>query len=67
MDIWRDDYDVNAQDALLVLRIVMGNYSPTTYEYYTADANHDDFVNSKDALEILKYSVGKSSGLYFYN
>lgn len=53
------DNAINAKDALTVLRIAVGKYSPTQDEITAADVNKDSAVNAKDALEILKKSVGK--------
>ena len=55
------DKQINAKDALIVLRISVGKYKETNTEIASADVNKDNAVNAKDALEILKKSVGKPS------
>ncbi len=54
-----NDGNVNAKDALLVLRIAVNKYIPNETEKQRADVNRDANINAKDALEILKKAVGK--------
>ncbi len=53
------DTNINAKDALLVLRISVNKYTPTQAEKNASDVNKDKSINAKDALEILKKSVNK--------
>lgn len=57
------DGNINAKDALVVLKISVGKTTPTEQQKATADVNKDGQTNAKDALEILKHSVGKPSAL----
>ncbi len=58
-----DDQDINAKDALVVLKISVNKHTPTDDQKVAADVNKDENINAKDALEILKYSVNKPSCL----
>ena len=58
-----NDTQINAKDALTVLKISVGKTVPTQSQKAAADVNADGKVNAKDALEILKYAVGKPSVL----
>ena len=58
-----NDTKIDAKDALLVLRIAVGKFSPTPSQKAAADPNADGKTDAKDALEILKYAVGKPSVL----
>ena len=51
--------EVNAKDALSVLKNAVGKQEFNEVETLLADVNLDTAVNAKDALEILKYAVGK--------
>ncbi len=53
------DTKIDAKDALLVLKMAVGKYTPFPSEMLAADVNKDDAINAKDALEILKKAVGK--------
>lgn len=55
------DKNVNAQDALLVLRYAVGKVTLTDNQFQAAEVTGDGFLNAVDALEILKYAVGKSA------
>ena len=57
------DTQINAKDALEVLKVVVGKVRFTKQQQTAADVNKDETVDAKDALEILKYSVGKPSVL----
>lgn len=57
------DGDINAKDALAVLKISVGKLTPTDAQKAVADINGDGKSDAKDALEILKYVVGKPSAL----
>ncbi len=57
------DGEIDAKDALQVLKISVGKLQPTPLQKQLADANKDTAINAKDALEILKYAVGKPSCL----
>ncbi|MBR3844320.1 MAG: hypothetical protein IKM39_02305 [Clostridia bacterium] len=54
-----NDTLINAQDALLVLRISVRKHQPTETEVKASDVNADNQINAVDALWILKYAVGK--------
>ena len=55
-----DDF-VNATDALFALKTAVKKVCPVAYQNLVMDVNEDKRVDGKDALEILKYTVGKSS------
>lgn len=56
-----NDGNINAKDALIVLKIAVNKYTPSNNEDFYADVNRDGYINAKDALEILKYAVNKPS------
>ena len=58
-----NDQEINAKDALVVLKISVNKHTPTDDQKVAADVNKDESINAKDALEILKYSVNKPSCL----
>ena len=58
-----DDGNINAKDALEVLKAAVGKVNLTEEQKTAADVNKDGDINAKDALEILKHSVGKPSVL----
>ena len=53
------DEEVNAKDALLVLKAAVGKIELTEDQFTAADVTADGDVNARDALDILKYAVGK--------
>ena len=53
------DGNVNANDALLVLRASVGKATLTAEQTKAADLTNDDKVNAADALVILRIAVGK--------
>ena len=53
------DGQVNATDALLVLKISVGRITATPQQEIAADVTGDGNINSSDALLILKYAVGR--------
>lgn len=53
------DKEIDAKDALIVLKIAVGKYTATDAEKIAANVNKDTAIDAKDALEILKYAVGK--------
>ncbi|MBR6548410.1 MAG: hypothetical protein IKT68_02605 [Clostridia bacterium] len=53
------DGTINANDALMVLKSVVGKEKLTEDAALRADVNLDDAINAGDALDILKYVVGK--------
>lgn len=53
------DKEINAKDALLVLKIAVGKMVPTQEQTMCADVNGDRKTDAMDALWILQYSVGK--------
>ena len=57
-----EDKDINAKDALEVLKFAVGKTVLSEEAQLRADVNLDDAINAKDALEILKYAVGKITG-----
>ena len=57
------DGNINAKDALEVLKHSVGKITLTADQQVAADVNKDNKIDAKDALEILKYSVGKPSVL----
>ncbi len=54
-----EDTNIDAKDALLVLKIAVGKHTPTNQQNMCADVNGDRKVNATDALWILQYAVGK--------
>ncbi len=58
-----EDGNVNASDALDVLKSVVGKIQFTNEQQIRGDVNLDDKVNAADALNILQYVVGKLPGL----
>lgn len=61
-----DDGQVDAKDALIVLRVAVGKMQIPDEAKAVCDVNNDQQINAKDALEILKYAVGKPSILDAY-
>ena len=57
-----EDKEVNAKDALEVLKFAVGKTVLSQEAQLRADVNLDDVINAKDALDILKYAVGKITG-----
>ncbi len=57
-----EDKDINAKDALEVLKFAVEKISLSDAAKLRADVNLDDNINAKDALDILKYAVGKLAG-----
>ncbi len=57
-----EDNDINAKDALEVLKFAVGKTALSGEAQLRADVNLDDKIDAKDALEILKYAVGKITG-----
>ncbi len=53
------DNNINAKDALEVLKYAVGKTMFTDVQKILADVNQDISFNAKDALDILKYAVGK--------
>ncbi|MBR3844481.1 MAG: prolyl oligopeptidase family serine peptidase, partial [Clostridia bacterium] len=54
-----EDSQVDAKDALLVLKSAVGKITLTDGQSNRADVNRDEAIDAKDALDILKYAVGK--------
>ncbi len=54
-----DDTKSDANDALMVLRYIVGKEKFDGRLYKTADVSGDNLVNANDALQILRYTVGK--------
>lgn len=55
------DNVVNVNDAVKILKCIVGNDSFTGSQELAADANEDAVVNVNDAVTILKYIVGNGS------
>ena len=53
------DGQINAKDALEVLKQSVGKVTFTQQQKNAADVNRDEKIDAKDALEILKKTVGK--------
>ncbi len=53
------DKEINAKDALSVLKNAVGKEQFTDVQQKVADVNVDTTINAKDALDMLKLSVGK--------
>jgi hypothetical protein len=58
-----EDGEINAKDALAVLKIAVGKLTPTREQMMCADANGDRKADAVDALWILQYAVGKRPAL----
>ena len=56
-----DDGQTTSQDALIILRSIVGLEQLNQYEYALADADFNFTVDSLDALEVLKISVGETA------
>ncbi|MBR6548726.1 MAG: dockerin type I repeat-containing protein [Clostridia bacterium] len=56
-----DDGKIGADDALEVLKMVVGKSPATADKKMVADVNRDGKIGADDALEILKKVVGKDS------
>ncbi len=54
-----EDGEVDAKDALMVLKYAVGKEILTDSQLVAAEVMGDSDINAKDALEILKYAVGK--------
>ncbi len=54
-----EDGEINAKDALEVLKFAVGKTLLTQKQQKAAEVIGDEDINAKDALEILKYSVQK--------
>lgn len=54
--------DVTSSDALIILRVAVGERKLTNEEISIADTNGDGRVTSADALQVLRYAVGNSTG-----
>ncbi len=54
-----DSYEINAKDALLVLKYAVQKQPFTNKQLMLGDVNCDKNINAKDALDILKYAVKK--------
>lgn len=54
-----DDGNINATDALVVLRASVGKVDLDENQILRADVNGDEKTDAKDALEILQFTVGK--------
>ncbi len=50
---------INAKDALSVLKYAVGKATLTDAQNFVANVNVDEDINAKDALEILKFAVNK--------
>ncbi len=53
------DGNINAVDALMVLKMAVGKLEATEDDYWIGDVDGDSELNAKDALYILRYAVGK--------
>lgn len=53
------DGEINAKDALLVLKFTVNKETPTMEQNMVADVNGDRQLSAVDALWILQYTVGK--------
>ncbi len=54
-----NDTQINAKDALQILRVLVGKTTLDHWQTYIADVNVDGTLNAKDALMVLQYSVNK--------
>lgn len=54
-----DDTKIDANDALIVLKMAVDKLTPTPAQKLAADVNQDGSCNAGDALEILKKAVGR--------
>ena len=52
------DGNVNANDALLLMRYALGLVPASALDLTVADVNHDGNVNANDALMIMRYALG---------
>ncbi len=57
------DTQINAKDALAVLKIAVGKLTPTQEQTMCADVDGDGKIGATDALWILQYAVGKRTTL----
>ena len=53
------DRQINAKDALLILRYAVGKAALSAEQKALADVNADGAVNAADALAVLRIAVGK--------
>lgn len=58
------DNRINSEDALMVLKYVVGACNLNSEQFKRADVNRDHKVNTSDALCILKYVVGLINNFY---
>ncbi len=54
-----NDGDINAKDALFVLRAAVKKVTPTAEQITAGDVDASGALDAKDALMILQYAVGK--------
>jgi hypothetical protein len=55
------DGEVNAQDATLPLRIVIGLSTPTAGQESAGDLNRDGQTNIRDVTPLLRIAIGRRS------
>lgn len=58
------DNRINSEDALTILKYVVGIYHFNDEQFKRADVNRDRQVNASDALGVLKYIVGLIDSFY---
>lgn len=56
-----DNQDVDVNDAVAILKYIVGNISLTSNGIAAADANEDGSVDVNDVVTIMKYIVGNGS------
>lgn len=56
-----DNQDVDVNDAVAILKYIVGNLSLSSNGVSAADANEDGSVDVNDAVTILKYIVGNGN------
>lgn len=56
-----DNQDVDVNDAVAILKYIVGNISLSSNGVSAADANEDGSVDVNDAVTILKYIVGNGN------
>ena len=44
---------INILDIINIVNIILGNYSPSTFEYQLADFNNDNDINILDIISIV--------------
>jgi hypothetical protein len=57
-----DDGNIDAGDALLIAKHIIGTVTLTGDDFLAADVNDDTFVDAADALLVAKYIVGTVTG-----